>query len=60
MVLRQPPLTEEEWTGEINKMRSAFGAPMPADQVPALAKYLHGINGRASQAGPSVVDGEGS
>ena len=46
MVLRQPPLTEDEWTGEINKMRNSFGAPLPADQVAALAKYLHGINGR--------------
>ena len=26
MVLRQPPLTEEEWVGEINKMRNSFGA----------------------------------
>jgi mono/diheme cytochrome c family protein len=60
MVLRQPPLSQEEWTGEINKMRSAFGAPMPADQVEALAKYLHGINGRQSGAGPSVLDGQGS
>jgi mono/diheme cytochrome c family protein len=46
MVLRQPPLTQDEWTGEINKMRNAFGAPLPADQVDALARYLQGINGR--------------
>jgi len=44
-VLRQPPLTEDEWIGEINKMRNAFGAPLPADQVDALAKYLSSING---------------
>ena len=49
MVLRQPPLTEDEWTGEINKMRNSFGAPLPADQVAALAKYLQGINGRQSR-----------
>jgi mono/diheme cytochrome c family protein len=60
MVLRQPPLSQEEWAGEINKMRSAFGAPMPADQVEALARYLRGINGRQSQGGPSVLDGQGS
>lgn len=60
MVLRQPPLSQEEWAGEITKMRSAFGAPMPPDQVEALAKYLYGINGRQSQGGPSVVDGQGS
>src|ERR1700688_292436 len=46
MVLRQPPLTQDEWTGEINKMRNSFGAPMPADQVEPLAKYLQSINGR--------------
>jgi len=48
MVLRQPPLTQDEWTGEINKMRNSFGAPLPPDQVEALAKYLQSINGRDS------------
>jgi mono/diheme cytochrome c family protein len=60
MVLRQPPLTQDEWTGEINKMRSSFGAPIPADQVQALAQYLRGINGRQSQKGPAAVDEQGS
>jgi mono/diheme cytochrome c family protein len=60
MVLRQPPLTQDEWVGEINKMRNAFGAPMPADQVEALAKYLRSINGRQSATDPSAVDGQGS
>ena len=46
MVLRQPPLTQAEWVGEINKMRNAFGAPFPVDQVEPLAKYLQSINGR--------------
>jgi mono/diheme cytochrome c family protein len=59
MVLRQPPLTQDEWTVEINKMRNAFGAPLPADQVEALAKYLRSINGQ-SPNGPSAVDGQGS
>jgi mono/diheme cytochrome c family protein len=61
MVLRQPPLTQDEWTGEINKMRNSFGAPLPADQVDALALYLRGINGRqVSPKSPSAVDGQGS
>ena len=59
MVLRQPPLTQDEWTVEINKMRNAFGAPLPADQVEALAKYLSSINGQ-SPNGPPAVDGQGS
>ena len=58
MVLRQPPLTQDEWTVEINKMRNAFGAPIPADQVQALAKYLRSINGRQSQKSPPAVDGQ--
>jgi hypothetical protein len=46
MVLRQPPLTQDEWVGEINKMRNSYGAPLPAEQVEPLALYLHSINGR--------------
>jgi hypothetical protein len=45
MVLRQPPLTRDQWLGEINIMRSAYGAPLPADQVGRLADYLFRING---------------
>jgi mono/diheme cytochrome c family protein len=59
MVLRQPPLTQDEWTVEINKMRNAFGAPLPPDQVEALAKYLLSIDGQ-SPTGPSAVDGQAS
>ena len=40
MVLTQPPRTTAQWTETINKMRSAYGAPVPADQVGALALYL--------------------
>jgi mono/diheme cytochrome c family protein len=58
MVLRQPPLTQDEWTVEINKMRNSFGAPLPADQVQALARYLSSINGRQSQKDPPTVDGQ--
>src|SRR5712672_1961733 len=59
MVLQQPPLTQDEWTVEIDKMRNAFGAPIPADQVQALAEYLRSIDGR-SPKGPSAVDGQAS
>ena len=54
MVLRQPPLTQAEWVGEINKMRSAFGAPLPADQVETLAKYLNSIGGSQSKSVPAI------
>jgi hypothetical protein len=58
MVLRQPPLTVDEWHTEITKMRTLFGAPIPAEQVDALARYLGVVNGRKS--GPSTVDSQGS
>jgi hypothetical protein len=60
MVLEQPPLTRGEWTGEINKMRNSFGAPLPANQVEVLAEYLRGIQGSQSPSGPSVLDAQGS
>ena len=40
MVLTQPKLTEKQWTDTINKMRVAYGAPLPADQVPLLVAYF--------------------
>jgi hypothetical protein len=60
MVLRQPPLTRDEWVAEITKMRNAFGALLPADQVDALASYLYKINGRRTSKDPTSVDGQGS
>jgi cytochrome c5 len=46
MVLTQPPLKKDEWRAEILKMRSAYGAPIPEDQVDGLSEYLKAINGR--------------
>jgi len=40
MVLYQPARTQEQWKETINKMRSVYGAPLPAEQVDALATYL--------------------
>jgi mono/diheme cytochrome c family protein len=50
MVLRQPARTPEQWKETINKMRSAYGAPLPAEQVDSLAAYLSRL----------VSDGKGS
>ena len=44
MVLTQPPLKKDEWRAEIMKMRSAYGAPIPDDQVDRLSEYLKSIN----------------
>jgi mono/diheme cytochrome c family protein len=46
MVTRQPPLRIGEWKAEINKMRTAYGAPLPAEQVEELATYLTAIKGK--------------
>ena len=60
MVLRQPALTVDEWSTEIKKMRGSFGAPIPAEQVDELARYLGVINGRKSDTKPSAVDSQAS
>lgn len=44
MVVRQPQLTRDEWRAEVMKMRSAYGAPVPDDQVERLADYLASSN----------------
>lgn len=40
MVLFQPARTQAQWKDTINKMRTVYGAPLPAEQVDALAAYL--------------------
>ncbi len=39
-VSTQPVLTKAQWAGEVNKMRTAYGAPIPDDAVPGLVDYL--------------------
>jgi hypothetical protein len=46
MVLRQPPLSFDEWKAEVNKMRSVYAAPIPADKIEEVARYLSTINGK--------------
>lgn len=48
MVLFQPQRTQAQWTETINKMRTAYGAPLPAEQVNALAAYLARVVGHGS------------
>jgi hypothetical protein len=40
MVLKQPALTQAEWTAEINKMRTAYGAPIDDSDVATLSTYF--------------------
>jgi cytochrome c5 len=44
MVLVQPPRTADQWTETINKMRSAYGAPVPSAETGPLARYLSGLS----------------
>jgi cytochrome c5 len=39
-VSMQPPLTTAAWTTEVKKMKNAYGAPIPDDQVSTLVTYL--------------------
>jgi len=40
MVLKQPALTQAEWAAEINKMRTAYGAPVDDSDVATLSVYF--------------------
>ncbi|MBB5496034.1 cytochrome c [Paraburkholderia sp. MM5384-R2] len=46
MVTRQPPLSFQEWKAEVAKMRAVYGAPLAADEVDQIARYLTAINGK--------------
>jgi cytochrome c5 len=40
MVLNQPAMTQTAWQAEVNKMISAYKAPVAAADVPAIVDYL--------------------
>jgi len=40
MILNQPALTRAEWTGEVNKMRHTYKAPVAEEDVSAIVGYL--------------------
>lgn len=46
MITRQPPLSFQEWKAEVSKMRAVYGAPLTADQIEPIARYLTAINGK--------------
>jgi mono/diheme cytochrome c family protein len=60
MALRQPPLTTDEWRAEITKMKAAFGAPIPVDQIGDLAGYLGTVDGREGASQPGALDSQGN
>ncbi|MDD4888222.1 MAG: cytochrome c [Thiomonas sp.] len=46
MVMNQPDLPKAAWLVEVNKMKNAFKAPIPEDQLPVIAEYLDRIKGK--------------
>ncbi len=46
MVMNQPDLGKAAWLVEVNKMKNAFKAPIPDDQVAVIADYLDSIKGK--------------
>jgi hypothetical protein len=48
MIDTQPPLTLESWKKEVDKMRTAYGCPLRADQTSDVARFiLHAENASA-------------
>jgi hypothetical protein len=40
MIDTQPPLTLESWKKEVDKMRTAYGCPLRADQTAGVAEFI--------------------
>jgi mono/diheme cytochrome c family protein len=45
-VYMQPPLTQKQWTNEVNKMVKAYGATIPPEEVEPIVQYLMSQNGK--------------
>jgi cytochrome c553 len=45
MVLNQPELPKQAWTAEVNKMITAYKAPVAPEDVAAIVDYLARVKG---------------
>ena len=45
MVLNQPALPKAEWQAEVDKMRTAYKAPIDPKDVAAILDYLVSVKG---------------
>ena len=43
MALTQPAMPRSAWEAEVNKMRNAYKAPIPEDQIQMITSYLAGL-----------------
>jgi hypothetical protein len=46
MVLSQPAMTRSASEGEVQKMRTAYKAPIPEEQIQMIVSYLAGLQKR--------------
>ncbi len=46
MVLTQPALSKEQWRAEVDKMRTAYKAPIDPKDVDAIVDYLVALNNK--------------
>jgi hypothetical protein len=51
MIDTQPPLTRETWKKEIDKMRTAYGCPLRADQTIGVAEFISHANSAPASGG---------
>ena len=67
-VYMQPPHPKATWEKIVHKMKSAFGCPIPEDQIPKLVEYLVSQNAidptslsvkEAQEEGPSLAGDKG-
>ncbi len=57
-VQMQPPLSLKAWTAEVTKMQQKYGAPIPTNAIPDIARYLainYGAGVPADVAAPAPV-----
>jgi hypothetical protein len=45
-IYMQPPLTKDQWRGEVLKMKNVYGAPIPETDVDTIVTYLMSQNGK--------------
>jgi hypothetical protein len=50
MVMTQPPLSLSAWKAELNKMKNAYGCPLPQSEVDELARFIQEHNQRSASA----------
>ena len=43
MLLSQPAMTRSAWEAEVQKMRTAYKAPIPEEQIQTIVSYLAGL-----------------